>query len=180
MTTNIFSPAQCLGYLAFVLGIAAFLQKRDRGLKFLLGIESLAYMVHFGFLGNWPASSCSLLSGVRSFAAIRTRAMWLAGALIIVNIATGAMLSKTPAGWLPVIASCVATIAMFYGRGIPMRLALLSCTLMWLANNIICGSIGGTMLEGSLAVVNTTMIVRMVRANGGSIVLPGRLSETNG
>jgi hypothetical protein len=33
MTIDWFSPAQCVGYVAFVLGVTAFLQKDDRRFK---------------------------------------------------------------------------------------------------------------------------------------------------
>ena len=54
--TQIFSLTQCMGYVAFVLGVAAFMQKDDRRLKLLVAAECLAYTVHFWMLRNIPAS----------------------------------------------------------------------------------------------------------------------------
>lgn len=159
-----FSPAQCVGYLAFVLGVAAFLQKSDRRLKLLNSIQGLAYAAHFFLLGNIPASSSSLISGVRSFLAVKYRSPWLAGLIVAVNLAVGVAVVRSGVGWIPVIASCAATLAVITMQGIPMRLVLLACTFMWLTNNILSHSIGGTMLESVIAVVNVTTMIRMLRA----------------
>jgi hypothetical protein len=50
-------------------------------------------------------------------------------------------------------------------RGIPFRCVLLVSTLLWLANNVISRSIGGTILEVSNAVVNISTIIRLGRAS---------------
>jgi len=161
---ELFSSAQCVGYVAFVLGIGAFLQKIDRRLKFLLASESFAYSVHFALLGNFSASASALISCFRSFLSMKARSPWLAVVIIGIYVAAGVAFARSGAGWLPVIGSAVATLAMFFMRGIPMRLVLLSSTLMWLANNIISRSIGGTLLESALTIINISTIVRLFRS----------------
>lgn len=159
-----FSPAQSVGYIAFVLGVAAFLQKSDRRLKKLNSVQGLVYSAHFALLGNIPASASSLISGARSYLALKYRSPWLASLIVAINVAVGAVVVKSGTGWLPVIASCAATLAMFTMRRIPMRVVLLACTFMWLTNNILSHSIGGTLLETVIGVVNVTTIIRMLRA----------------
>lgn len=156
-----FSLSQCVGYMAFVLGIIAFFQKKDRSLKFYVGLESLAYTVHFSLLGNTTAAASALITSGRSFLAMKIRSFLLAGIVIIANMTVGLTLSRSGAGWLPVVGSCISTYAVFTMEGIPMRLAILASTFCWLANNIISGSIGGTLLEAAIATVNTYTIVRM-------------------
>jgi hypothetical protein len=160
---ELFSPAQCVGYIALILGVAAFLQKTDHRLKFLVASESLVYAVHFMLLGNFSASGSALVSCVRSFLALKYRSPWLAALIIGINVAIGVVLAKSGAGWLPVIASCAATIALFTMQGIRLRLVLLTCTLLWLANNIISRSVGGTLLETIIAITNISTILRMLR-----------------
>ena len=160
---GLFSPAQVVGYLALALGITAFLQKSDQRLKFFNASQGLFYALHFVLLGNLPASASSLLSSLRSFLALRYRS-WLLGAAIIgVNVGLGAAFAKNAAGWLPVIGSCIATMAIFTMKGVPFRCVLLTSTLLWLANNIISGSIGGTLLEVANAIINIWTMIRMVR-----------------
>jgi hypothetical protein len=166
---GLFSPAQTVGYIALALGITAFLQKSDDRLKFFNATQGLVYALHFILLGNLPASASSLISSLRSFLALRYRS-WLLGAVIVIaNVGMGAAFARNPAGWLPVIGSCIATIAIFTMRGVPFRSVLLVSTLLWLANNIISRSIGGTLLELANAIINISTMIRMTRSSARAV-----------
>lgn len=157
-----YSPAQILGYVALILGIAAFLQKSDTRLKVLIAAESIAYVVHFILLGNYPASGSAGVSCLRNLTSIKSRApVWIA-VFLAANLTIGAVFAKGVTGWLPITASCLATVAIFRMSGIPMRAVLLVCTLLWLVNNILSGSVGGTVLEAVIALVNATTITGMI------------------
>jgi hypothetical protein len=159
---SLFTPSQILGYVALVLGVAAFLQKSDTRLKVLIAAESIAYVVHFILLGNYPASGSAGVSCLRNLTSIKTRAtVWIA-VFLAVNVAIGVRFATGIAGWLPITASCLATVAVFRMHGVAMRIVLLVCTLLWLVNNGLSGSIGGTVLESIIAAVNLTAIVRML------------------
>jgi hypothetical protein len=157
------SPAQVVGYVAFAFGVAAFSQKIDRRLKLLNGAQCVAYAIHFVLLGNVPASAISTVAAARSFLALRFSSPLLAGAIVAVNLAIGAHVATSWAGWLPVVASSLGTVAFVMMRGIPMRAVMLVCCLMWLANNILSGSIGGTMLETAIAFAMVSTIFRMTQ-----------------
>jgi hypothetical protein len=162
---GLFSPAQLVGYIALALGITAFLQKSDDRLKFFNATQGLFYALHFILLGNLPASASSLTSSLRSFLALRYRSWALGIVMFCANVALGVAFARTRAGWLPVIGSCIATIAIFTLKGIPFRAMLLASTLLWLANNIITGSIGGTLLEVANATINVTTMIRLLRSS---------------
>ncbi|MGA2449428.1 MAG: YgjV family protein [Polyangiaceae bacterium] len=170
---HLLSPAQCLGYVAFVLGVAAFSQKSDRRLKLLNAGECVAYAIHFALLGHPSASASAMVSAVRSFLSVRSRSPFLAMLLIGVNITVGVVFSRSGAGWLPVIASAAATVAIFVLGGIPMRLVLLACTFLWLVNNVLCRSVGGVALESTIAVASVTTIVRLALSRGRMPVVRG-------
>ena len=161
--SQLLSPAQLLGYLAFVLGVSAFLQTNDRRLKVLLASECVAYAAHFALLGNPTAASSAAVSFTRVLLSLRTRSRRLAVVVIAVYLGLGAVLVRSPAGWLPVVGSSISTWALFTMHGIRMRLLVLTSTLLWLANNLLSGSIGGTLLEGVIAVASISTIARMVR-----------------
>lgn len=163
MSIDWFSPAQCVGYVAFVLGVGSFLQTDDRRFKLFMASECLAYVVHFALLGNPTAVASSTMSLLRSLLALRTRSVWVALAVVAINIALGLHLAKQPSDWLPLTASCLGTLALFLLQGIPMRLVMLLGTVCWIANNVIAGSVGGTALEVVVAVVNLVTITRMAR-----------------
>jgi hypothetical protein len=161
------SPAQLVGYLALVLGVAGFLQRDDRRLKLLVSAECFAYVVHFALLGVPSASSSALVSGVRTALSIRFRSAGLAAATVAVNVALAVAVSTHGAGWIPVAGSSLGAVAVFTMRGIPMRLVLLTSTACWLANNVLAGSIGGTVLESLIAAASLSTIVRMALAARG-------------
>jgi hypothetical protein len=157
------SPAQCVGYLAFVLGVGSFLQTDDRRFKLFMTGECLAYVAHFALLGNPTAVASSLISTVRSLLSLQTRSPWVAAAVVAANLGFGLTLAQKASDWLPLLASCTGTLALFLLQGIPMRLVMLCGTTMWIANNLLAGSIGGTALEVVVAVVNVGTIVRLHR-----------------
>ena len=157
----LFSPAQMLGYVALVLGVSAFLQKSDTRLKALIAAESLAYVAHFILLGNFPASGSALVSCLRMLVSLKSRSGWWLGAFLVISVAIGLAFAKGAVGWLPVAASCLATVAVFRLHGVVMRSVLLVCTLLWLVNNILSGSVGGTVLESIIALINLTTVVRL-------------------
>ena len=163
-TGSLLSPAQIAGYAALAIGITAFLQKNDRRLTLLVAMVSLMYILHFSLLGNWPAMGCSVVSCVRNLAALKTRSLGWMAFFIAANVAVGATAASDAAGWVPAVASGLATVAVFRMSGIAMRLVLLSCTLLWLVNNILCGSIGGTVLECFIGTANLTTIARLAWA----------------
>ena len=83
MALDWFSPAQCFGYLAFVMGVGSFLQTDDRRFKWFMVGECAAYLAHFGLLGNPTAVASSFLSMLRSGLALRTRSAWVSRAAAV-------------------------------------------------------------------------------------------------
>lgn len=163
MVLDWLSPAQLVGYVAFVLGVGCFLQTDDRRFKLLMTGECVAYMLHFALLGNPTAVASSSLSMLRSLLSLHTRSAWVAVVIVAANIGFGLAIAHKPSDWLPLTASCLGTIALFTLQGVPMRLLMLCGTGLWIANNLIAGSIGGTALEVVVATVNLVTILRLMR-----------------
>jgi hypothetical protein len=166
--SQLLSPAQLSGYAALILGVTAFLQRRDRRLRLFLVAECAAYVVHFALLGNPPAASSAAVSGVRTLLSLRLRSRALALVVMAIYVVLGAVLTQRCAGWLPVVGSCLATWGLLTKQGIAMRLLVLASTCLWLVNNIVSGSIGGTLLEALIATASTITIVRMARESGAA------------
>ena len=163
-----FSPAQCAGYVALVLGVCAFLNRDDRRLKLLLSIESVVYGAHFLLLGNMPAASSAVISAGRTYLSLHSRSLWLAAAAVALNVAVGLKVAHGGLAWLPIVASCAATVAFFTLEGVRLRLVLLTTTLMWLINAYVSHSIGGMVLESLIAAANLTMLVRIGLGEGAT------------
>jgi hypothetical protein len=171
-----FSPAQLVGYLAFVLGVIGFAQRIDWRLKLLVASECVVYTVHFSLLGNNPAAASAAISATRMFVALRTRSPALAVLFLLLNLVLGVVLAESWTACFAIGAGLAGTAAVFFLKGIGMRVLLLGATLCWLTNNILSGSIGGTLLESIIAVVNAATIVRL-RRSGYSTGSMGRMKK---
>ena len=160
---QLLSPAQLLGYVALVLGVSGFLQRDDRRLKLLVSAECFVLVAHFALLSRPPAATSALVSGFRTGLSAWVRSAWLAAASVAATVGLALLVGTTGAGWIPVFGSSLGGIALFTMRGIPMRLMVLTSTGCWLVNNVLAGSIGGTVLESLIATASVTTIVRMPR-----------------
>jgi hypothetical protein len=176
MFSTAFSPVQLFGYAAFILGVGSFLQKNDRHFKLYMFGECTAYIVHFWLLGNPTAMASTTISAIRSALSLYTRSVWVAAIVVIVNLALGFSLVEHWWNWFPLMASCIGPLALFLLHGIRMRVAMLLGTVLWVANNLIAGSIGGSALELVILLVNGHTIWRMHREARGKAgqVLPGK------
>lgn len=161
MFSEWFTPAQCAGYFAFALGIGSFLQRSDKAFKIMMAGECIAYAVHFALLGNMTAVSSTLVSALRSVLSLYTRSRWVVAFIIALNLILGLRFATGWITWLPLAASCIGTIALFMLSGIAMRALMLVGSILWVANNIVSGSIGGTALELVIIAVNAFTILRM-------------------
>lgn len=157
------SPAQLVGYLAFALGVLSFSQKDDRRLKGTVAFQAASYAIHFALLGSITAASSSVVTLCRAVLSLYTRSPWVAALLIAANVAIGVTFGRSASAWLPIVASSIGTLAFFYSQGVKMRVALLGATSLWLTNNLLLGSIGGTFLELVIGAVNATTIGRIWR-----------------
>jgi hypothetical protein len=165
LPASAFSPAQLLGYLACALGVAAFLQRVDRRLKLLLAGESVAYFFHFLLLGNPAAAVTGLANAGRFLLSARLHGRWIALLAVAVYLSLGLAFAGHGAGWLPVVSGVLGSVAVFTLRGVRMRLLLLASTSLWIVNNVLSGSIGGTLLESFIAVASLYTLVQMLRAS---------------
>lgn len=163
MIDDLLSPAQLLGYLAFVCGVACFAQTDDRRFKLFMAAECAAYIGHFGLLGQPTAVASTTVSLLRSLASLQARRPAVGAFFIALSAGLGAWLMQGWLSLLPIAASCIGTYALFFLQGWRMRALMLVGTLLWLVNNLLVGSIGGTALEAVLALTNLHTLWRMAR-----------------
>ena len=117
--------------------------------------------LRFALLGAFTACLSALLSVVRTGLSIKTRSRTVAYIFIVMTLAIGLYFADVWYDLFPIIGTCIGTYALYCLSGIKMRLAFLCGALCWLTNNIIVGSIGGTMLEATLLMVNSFTIWRL-------------------
>lgn len=158
-----FSLAQALGLVSFALGISTFYQKDDRKLKIIMLIFNMNHLLHYLLLGSMTSALSAALSAARTGTSIYTSSRYVAAVFIVLGLSLGLSISNHWWDMWPIVGTVIGTFAVFMLRGIAMRIAFLVGGVCWLINNIIVGSIGGTMLEATLICVNLLTIYRLVR-----------------
>ncbi len=144
--------------------MACFLQTDDRRFKSVMALECAAYIGHFALLGQPTAVASTAVSLARSVASLKWRTPAVGLFFIALSLGLGAWLFQGWLSLLPIAASCIGSAALFFLQGLRMRALMLLGTLLWLVNNLLVGSIGGTLLEACLAVANLRTIAQLWRA----------------
>lgn len=161
MLQNALSLGQLFGYATFACAFITFSRKHDGRFKVWLTVQNLLYGVHFLLLGNPAAVAGMVLSVMRNLLSMRTNSVWVAIGLLTINALLGCWVVTSVWHVLPLLATAIATVSMFRLRGMRLRVGMLVATLLWIANNILTGSIGGTAMEISIALVSCVTIYRL-------------------
>lgn len=156
-----FNFAQAVGIVSFALGILCFYQQDDRKLKMMMVVMNLNHALHFALLGATTSVASALLSLTRTFLALHTSSKSMAWLFIGITAAWGLLLADHWQDLLPVMGSCIGTYTVFCLKGIVMRIGFLAGAFCWLINNILVGSIGLTLLESTLILVNLNTIRKL-------------------
>ncbi|WP_411132142.1 YgjV family protein [Vibrio vulnificus] len=155
--------AQALGFLSFGLGISTFYQKNDRHLKILMLVFNLNHLLHFLLLGSMLSALSALLSALRTTTSIFTSSKWVAAIFILIGIVSGLGMAEHWWELWPIVGTVIGTYSLFVLSGIRMRIGFLAGANCWLIKNILVGSIGGTLLEMTVIIMNLITIYRLYR-----------------
>lgn len=156
---------QLCGLVALVICVVAFASKNDDRLLVLLISANVAFALQFAFFESWTAAALTVLVIMRIVLA--RRYLGSKSVMTGVLIASGIAAALTWQSWvdiLPVIAMVLGTVGMFLLRGIAMRAFLGLAALAWMLNNLLIGTVGGTIAEGLIVVTNIVTIIRLMRA----------------
>lgn len=153
--------AQALGSISFGLGLAVFYQKNDRMLKIMMLLFNANHLLHYLLLGSVTSALSALLSALRTTTAIFVSSKWVASVFILISLMSGLYIAEQWADMWPIFGTMIGTYSVFCLSGIRMRIGFLFGACCWLINNILVGSIGGTLLEISLIGMNTLTIFQL-------------------
>ena len=151
------------GHAALLVSLVTFSRKRDTHFKGWLVGQNLLYAIHFFLMGNLAAMVGSTLSSTRTLLSLYTRSLVVIAILLTANVLLGFWVVKAAWNVIPLTATAIATVAMFRLHGLQLRCVMLLCTILWLINNVLTGSIGGTAMESMIAVMSCFTIFRLRR-----------------
>lgn len=155
--------AQTIGMVAYAIGATAFLHSDGRRFRLHLMLFQIVLCSHFVMMGALVAALGCGISAVRSYASTKTQSSGVM--LFFIALLWGMGLPQLEHSYelLTIFGSSVATWALFKTQGIQMRLLVILNSLCWVINNVLLGSIGGTLMELTFIIVNSLTMVRMYR-----------------
>jgi hypothetical protein len=139
--------AQIVGFIAFGLGVASFLQKEDRNLKILLTTQAATLGAHFILLGAYTGAASAFVAAARNFLSLFGNARKIAPLFYSAILGFGYCTYDSSVDIFPIIAGLVSTTALFFLKGIAMRLTFVMSSGLWLIHNIAVASIGPAFME---------------------------------
>ncbi len=156
--------AQAIGMVAFAIGATAFLHSDGRRFRLHLMLFQLVLCSHFVMMGALVAAFGCGISAIRSYASTKTQSTGVMLFFIAMLWIMGLPQLEYSYELLTILGSSVATWALFKTQGIQMRLLVMFNSFCWVTNNLLLGSIGGSLMELTFIIVNSLTIVRMYRA----------------
>ena len=153
--------AQGVGLFSFVVGASAFLHQNGQRFRLHLTVFQILLCIHFIMMGAFTAAFGCGISAARSYASTRTKSnkvMWFFIALLWLM---GLPSLQHSYELLTIFGASVVTWGLFQVDGIKLRLLVLFNSFCWLTNNLLLGSIGGTLMETTFIIVNLYTISKM-------------------
>ncbi|MFL1464477.1 YgjV family protein [Marinobacter sp. HN1S83] len=155
---------QVCGLIALGFCVAGFANRNDDRLMVLLISANVAFALMFAFFQSWTAAALTVLVILRIALARKFLGSWrIMTVILAVNLLVAAVTWRVPTDVFPLTAAVLGTVGMFMLRGISLRIVLGLAALSWMLNNIVIGSVGGTLAEGMVLVTNIITIIRLHR-----------------
>ena len=155
--------AQCVGLIALVIGVTAFVQKHDDHLRRYLTLYTLLMGLQFMLLGLWAGAFAAWLGTLRTYISLHTKNIWVMSIFLGIFWLITFPRADQLADYLAIAGTSVGTWAMFREHGLRMRCLMFIGTLCWLSHNFMVGSIGGTLIEMIFLLVNGRTMFRLFR-----------------
>lgn len=159
---------QFIGFVAMGLNFVTRALTNDRQLKIVGVIAASTWALHFGLLHAWVGASTNLIEVLVIFASLWVLPPFMQWVFIALPLLPAPWIVSGLVDVLPLAAGVLLGFAMMFLKDIPLRLALLATSVMWLVYNAVSFSWGGVVTEvislGILVVTIYRMGLEVVRA----------------
>ena len=162
--------SQSVGGCAFAVSVGAYATKSDRHMKMMIALGTMIFTIQYAYLGAWVVALNLLMNSARSWLSMHRQGVLWFLLIAALQIAVSLTHISTEKDWFPVLGSVMGSFALLCLSGVRMRLAMLVTTLLWLANNLIWGSVGGVLLDCINLFCNLLSIHTIWRSRATDIV----------
>ena len=153
--------AQLIGLVGFAMGLFAFSRQDDREMKGYLMLATLVFTVHFALLEAWVATATMGLTAIRAGVAMYSRAWSWAITFIALQLILSLTLMTQWLELLPLLNGLIGIFAMFRLQGASLRMGMLICGVLGVAYILAVGSIGGSLMDTLVVIMNLATIARL-------------------
>lgn len=150
---------QIIGYIALVIVFFAFKETNDKKLLIYLAIGSWVWGIHFSILWLIAAAGISFFDVFKNIIGLKYEKnnYWVSFFIlsyIIIWILTFSY-TQNYISFLPTISSVLSAIAVFWFRGIPLRLILITTLFVWFWYNYVGWSYAG--MTSDIVLIGATL-----------------------
>lgn len=155
--------AQTIGIIATFFNVASFQIKGNRGMFMFKGLGGAMFSLHFFLMGNYTAALLNLVNLFRGIVLVRGEKMHKTPWLVVIEVCyalccvltfgkSEVLIGGTIVAMIMSVAVTAEQIgeslALWQGNGKRIRVLQMSVfSPIWLINNLLTGSIGGTITE---------------------------------
>ena len=150
--------SQGLGVVAAVSSFLAFRCKQDKHMLLLLAGSNVAWGMHFLFLAEYTGCFLNFVTAVRNFSGLFLNNIIVVVLFITLYLTVFFISFASLWDLLPIIAVVISSLAVFYFRGLSLRVTLLIGSLLWLVFNINARSIVGVVVMAADSASNVSRI----------------------
>ena len=151
--TPLMAAAQAVGFAAMTCAIICFAQKKRKNIIIWQIITLILWVTHFIMLKNPTAAAINSVQIVRNLVFInRGRRAWASkniwpAVFILLTLIMGIVTWQSPLSLMPMVATSLATVAMWVKKPLHIRLLTLPVSLLWCVYDFITLSFAGACNE---------------------------------
>jgi hypothetical protein len=164
---------QIIGFIALFFVFLGFKETDDRKLIIYLAIGSGIWWIHFWLLGLIAAAGINFFDIFKNLIGLKYEKnnYWVSFFIVsyIVIWIYSYLQTQVLVSFLPTLASILWAIAVFWFRGVPLRLIMMSTLFIWFIYNIIGGSYAGIASDITLIWASFYGIFKLKRSSPTSL-----------
>ncbi len=161
--------AQSIGLVAFAVNLYACLNTDERKFKCVIVAGCLLWAVHNSMLGAEMAATLSVITAFRTFLSLNPANRRHAGPLLFLYLVLAMGEKESVYDWLPVCATFTGTVALFYLRGVALRIVHCLGAPLWILHDLHYGSLAGVLSQTTMLLLTAYTIARML-----GLIAPGQ------
>lgn len=159
--------SQIFALLATLFSLYAFQKRKKVQILNYTIVAAACGVFHYLFLGAWSGVATKGVGTIRNIIAAREAYHQKTYKIVplffvLFYIIAGIITYELPISFLPVIAACIYTVAIYFGDAKKIRYIAALATLLWLIYGIYVGSIVGV-LSDVLFIINDSVAIYRYR-----------------